>query len=451
MQRIPVDTEIRPVMTPAIEALLAKWPGAVDVIYGDEQCSPSCTRYCVAIGNDGRTVMLGWKDSDRHTFSRDTGQCIESSDGSMKGWMIAPHEMHRYNAWAAVKYLKANDATPANPDYDKADDMRDYANAIGNGPISSQHSNDKIGVKSVGDEGKRKTAILAEERLLEYVAGSNRDSIVITALKGYLPDDLVMALRKTMEAYYNGKVNAAFIVENDFIRVSARAIELETLPQWLVDELQRITTRLVDEPETRNEQWSDSAKPQEAAILYKDCAHIIENGPVRVAVQCLDDKPLPTWFVHELGKLMNRMISDPVTMSKEDAPSIRPVITARDLFDVAREQLGLPTQVDVSAKGTIDGEELASKLDAAISQSNANPTSELEYACKAVGAAIKQQLMTDAKGIEALKRILYDGGFRFAMVVRSNHAKPGELLHHVTVTPDPALREKSKPKAVPAA
>lgn len=82
------------------------WKGEVTIVQVETMVNPSTERYaCVSVCFHGR-VAVCWCGDDEHTFDARTGLCIESSDGRMKGWRIAPREMHRFNAVDAAKWLE---------------------------------------------------------------------------------------------------------------------------------------------------------------------------------------------------------------------------------------------------------------------------------------------------------------------------------------------------------
>ncbi len=82
-------------------ALLATWPGRVTLIPDQENLAhdPAAVpaRYGEAFALGGDHVRIRWQSGRVHSFCRTSGRCLESEDGTMGGWMIAPHEMHRYN------------------------------------------------------------------------------------------------------------------------------------------------------------------------------------------------------------------------------------------------------------------------------------------------------------------------------------------------------------------
>jgi hypothetical protein len=89
--------------------VLSRWAGIVEIVPRHVQSPPCITRYGTAfVRYDGR-IAVNWcvGDSDEHLFDAKTGQCIESSDGRMRDWRIAPWEMHRYNAEDTRKYVAA--------------------------------------------------------------------------------------------------------------------------------------------------------------------------------------------------------------------------------------------------------------------------------------------------------------------------------------------------------
>lgn len=79
--------------------------GPVVITQAETMVNPSTERYAdVRVCFHGR-VAVSWCSNDEHTFDARTGLCIESSDGRMKGWRIAPWEMYRFDAVDAQKYL----------------------------------------------------------------------------------------------------------------------------------------------------------------------------------------------------------------------------------------------------------------------------------------------------------------------------------------------------------
>ena len=91
----------------AVRDVMSRWQGPVDLVRADAQGTQCTTRYgTVFVVFDGR-VAVSWCTSDEHSFDAQTGMCIESSDGRMKGWRIVPWEMHRFNAKDAEAYVKA--------------------------------------------------------------------------------------------------------------------------------------------------------------------------------------------------------------------------------------------------------------------------------------------------------------------------------------------------------
>lgn len=79
----------------------ADWAGRTRVIRepsldSDKDPSGGPVRFVEITSIDGPSASGHWKHGDEHTFCRYTGRCLESSNGAMAGWMIAPHEMHRH-------------------------------------------------------------------------------------------------------------------------------------------------------------------------------------------------------------------------------------------------------------------------------------------------------------------------------------------------------------------
>lgn len=94
-----------------VRALMdAKERGPVTIIQAERMANPSTERYATSNIVFAGRVAVSWCSGDEHTFDARTGACIESSDGRMKGWRIAPWEMYRFNAVDAQKYLDAREA-----------------------------------------------------------------------------------------------------------------------------------------------------------------------------------------------------------------------------------------------------------------------------------------------------------------------------------------------------
>lgn len=86
------------------------WKGTVTIVQAETMVHPSTERYAIVCVCFHGRVAVSWCSGDEHTFDARTGLCIESSDGRMKGWRIAPYEMHRFNAVDAAKWLEAEKA-----------------------------------------------------------------------------------------------------------------------------------------------------------------------------------------------------------------------------------------------------------------------------------------------------------------------------------------------------
>lgn len=62
-------------------------------------------RYGEITGVSGDAYHVQWRGGLHHTFCRETGKCLESPFGEMRGFMIAPEEMARF-----AKILERNRA-----------------------------------------------------------------------------------------------------------------------------------------------------------------------------------------------------------------------------------------------------------------------------------------------------------------------------------------------------
>lgn len=79
----------------------ADWAGRTQVVRepppgSEKDPSGGPVRFVEITSIDGPSASGTWKHGDKHVFCRYTGRCLESSNGAMAGWMIAPHEMHRH-------------------------------------------------------------------------------------------------------------------------------------------------------------------------------------------------------------------------------------------------------------------------------------------------------------------------------------------------------------------
>ena len=92
-----------------VRALMDRtWKGRVTIVQAETLVNPSTERYATVFVCFHGRVATSWCSGDEHTFDARTGLCIESSDGRMKGWRIAPWEMFRFNMVDAQAYIEAN-------------------------------------------------------------------------------------------------------------------------------------------------------------------------------------------------------------------------------------------------------------------------------------------------------------------------------------------------------
>jgi hypothetical protein len=92
-----------------VRALMDRtWKGPVTIVQSEVQVHPNTERYATVFVCFSGRVAVSWCSGDEHSFDARTGLCIESSDGRMKGWRIAPWEMHRFNMVDAQAYIDAN-------------------------------------------------------------------------------------------------------------------------------------------------------------------------------------------------------------------------------------------------------------------------------------------------------------------------------------------------------
>lgn len=93
------------VAAPVASSTTTDWAGRTQVVRepppgSDKDPSGGPIRYIEITSIDGPSASGTWKHGDEHVFCRYTGRCLESSNGAMVGWMLAPHEMHRHCAKA---------------------------------------------------------------------------------------------------------------------------------------------------------------------------------------------------------------------------------------------------------------------------------------------------------------------------------------------------------------
>ncbi len=91
--------------SPEAQKLLRQWEGRVELQPDLRYISTKSRRYGHVFAQDDKTITLSWRGDDEHKFLRNTGACIESSDGTMRDWHIAAHEMRRFSADAAQAYV----------------------------------------------------------------------------------------------------------------------------------------------------------------------------------------------------------------------------------------------------------------------------------------------------------------------------------------------------------
>jgi hypothetical protein len=91
-----------------VASILSGWHGSVTLVPDDGTVATTPQRYGFAVESGQHDVIVLWGQSDepaqvgRHRFDRNSGQCIESSTGTMAKWRIAHWEMHRYCPEAAT-------------------------------------------------------------------------------------------------------------------------------------------------------------------------------------------------------------------------------------------------------------------------------------------------------------------------------------------------------------
>lgn len=100
-----MDPKTEKKMSKAAEEVLSKWHGRVSLVQdNDDPNVRGPVRYGITEALGTHDILVSWgpgPNPARHAFDRDTGLCVESSDGAMGGWRIAPWEMHRFSVAAA--------------------------------------------------------------------------------------------------------------------------------------------------------------------------------------------------------------------------------------------------------------------------------------------------------------------------------------------------------------
>lgn len=108
----------------ASEILSNEWHGPVRLVLQANAKIDNLVRYGVANGLSGDEVLVCYEltGESLHTFSRDSGNVLESPGGVMGGWQIHPYDMYRFNRRAArteaerrLQSLEATSSTMSSP------------------------------------------------------------------------------------------------------------------------------------------------------------------------------------------------------------------------------------------------------------------------------------------------------------------------------------------------